>query len=230
MADQAHVDHLGTGREAWNQWRAMNPKIIPDLRKATLRGADLSGFNFFKTNLSGAHLSNANLESAVLAKAHLWGSHLRKTNLKDSDLRSADARGADFTQSCLHGAVAHWAVFSQAQFVKSDLRLADLSGADLELAVFMGTDLRRANLSSCRVFGVSAWDLNLDQAVQSNLVITKRSASQVQVDNLEVAQFIYLLLNNKKNPTRHRHDHIQSGPHPWPVHTRAEDDTGCHSR
>jgi hypothetical protein len=35
-------------------------------------------------------------------------------------------------------------------------------------------------------------------AVQSNLVITPHNESPIQVDNLEVAQFIYLLLNNER--------------------------------
>jgi hypothetical protein len=38
----------------------------------------------------------------------------------------------------------------------------------------------------------------LERTLQSNLVITPTTESPIQVDNLEVAQFIYLLLNNKK--------------------------------
>ena len=38
----------------------------------------------------------------------------------------------------------------------------------------------------------------LEGAIQSNLVITPEDESAIQVDNLEVAQFIYLLLNNEK--------------------------------
>jgi hypothetical protein len=48
------------------------------------------------------------------------------------------------------------------------------------------------------VFGISVWDVNLKGAIQSNLVITPPRQSIVQVDNLEVAQFIYLILNNSK--------------------------------
>lgn len=36
------------------------------------------------------------------------------------------------------------------------------------------------------------------RTIQSNLVITPERESPIQVDNLEVAQFIYLLLNNEK--------------------------------
>ena len=48
------------------------------------------------------------------------------------------------------------------------------------------------------MYGISAWDLNLEGTRQSNLIITPNAESPIQVDNLEVAQFIYLLLNNER--------------------------------
>ncbi len=48
------------------------------------------------------------------------------------------------------------------------------------------------------MYGISAWNVRLEGAIQSNLVITPPNESPIQVDNLEVAQFIYLLLNNEK--------------------------------
>ena len=48
------------------------------------------------------------------------------------------------------------------------------------------------------MYGISAWNVRLEGAIQSNLVITPDDESPIQVDNLEVAQFIYLLLNNEK--------------------------------
>ena len=48
------------------------------------------------------------------------------------------------------------------------------------------------------VYGIFAWDLKLDGTVQSNLVITPVGQATIQVDNLDVAQLIYLLLNNDK--------------------------------
>ena len=58
--------------------------------------------------------------------------------------------------------------------------------------------MKEANLTSCSVYGISAWNVHLKGATQSNLVITPEGESAIQVDNLEVAQFIYLLLNNAK--------------------------------
>jgi hypothetical protein len=69
-----------------------------------------------------------------------------------------------------------------------DLSKADLSRADLHGATLIGVDLT----------GTSVWNARLDGAIQSNLVIKHRAESVILVDNLEVAQFIYLLLNNAK--------------------------------
>jgi hypothetical protein len=53
-------------------------------------------------------------------------------------------------------------------------------------------------LKDCRIYGVSAWDVQLAGAVQLNLIITPEDQSTITVDNLKIAQFIYLLLNNEE--------------------------------
>jgi hypothetical protein len=61
------------------------------------------------------------------------------------------------------------------------------------------TDLRGASLADCSVYGASVWDVKLnDQTKQHNLVITPRDQPAITVDNIKVAQFIYLLLNNQE--------------------------------
>jgi hypothetical protein len=62
-----------------------------------------------------------------------------------------------------------------------------------------GKIVRLLILTGCRIHGVSAWRLTLDGATkQQNLVITTPFESEITVDNIEVAQFVYLLLNNEK--------------------------------
>ena len=53
-------------------------------------------------------------------------------------------------------------------------------------------------MTSCSIYGISAWDVDLEGATQNNLVITRQSEPTITVDNLKVAQFIYLLLSNKE--------------------------------
>jgi hypothetical protein len=60
------------------------------------------------------------------------------------------------------------------------------------------TDLTDADLTGCRIYGVSAWNLRLERTKQENLVITREDEPEITVDDIEVAQFIYLMLNNQK--------------------------------
>jgi hypothetical protein len=70
--------------------------------------------------------------------------------------------------------------------------MADLRGSKLT-----GTDLEKANLTGCSIYGISAWNVRLKDAKQSGLIITLPNEPTITVDNLDVAQFIYLLLNNE---------------------------------
>jgi hypothetical protein len=85
-----------------------------------------------------------------------------------------------------------------ANLAAAKLTRASLSGADLFSVVLVDTDFTGADLTGCRIYGVSAWNLKLEGAKQQNLVITTVGEPEVSVDNIEVAQFIYLLLNNPK--------------------------------
>jgi uncharacterized protein YjbI with pentapeptide repeats len=95
------------------------------------------------------------------------------------------------------------------ELLKPDLRGANLQGANLEGTNLSGanlngaqlieTDLRDATLTGSSVYGVSVWDIKVnDRTKQQNLIITGRGEPIITVDNIKVAQFIYLLLNNQE--------------------------------
>jgi Pentapeptide repeats (8 copies) len=102
---------------------------------------------------------------------------------------------ADFTGADLSGANLF-----EADLRRAKLSGADLFGADLQGATLVQTDLTGADLTGCKIYGISAWKLNLEGAKQQNLIITDILVGEpeVTVDNIEVAQFIYLLLHNPK--------------------------------
>jgi hypothetical protein len=87
-----------------------------------------------------------------------------------------------------------------ANFMRANLSGADLTGAVLSCAILIEAKFQRATLTACSVYGISAWNVDLTDSEQSSLIITPsdRDEPQVTVDNLEVAQFIYLLLNNER--------------------------------
>jgi hypothetical protein len=56
--------------------------------------------------------------------------------------------------------------------------------------------MRKATLTGCSIFGISAWGVELEGATQDSLVITPANEPTITVDNLKIAQFIYLVLDN----------------------------------
>jgi len=76
---------------------------------------------------------------------------------------------------------------------------ANLRGANLRQSILIQTNLRDVNLTGAFIYGTSVWDVNLEGAIQRDLVVTDRfEPTTITVDNLEVAQFIHLLLRNTK--------------------------------
>jgi len=204
MPNRQHVDIIKSGVDVWNKWKNDNYKAKVDLKNSSLKGANLcrvnlKGANLCRANLKGANLSEANLRGANLSKANLGGA-----NFRGADLYVADLRGADLSESNLSEVNLRRANLSVA-----NLRGANLSGANLRQATFVKTILEKANLTDCYIYGISAWDIKLnEETIQLDLVITPESTPKITVDNIEVAQFIYLLLNNKR--IRHVIDTITS--------------------
>src|SRR2546421_249509 len=86
----------------------------------------------------------------------------------------------------------------EANLRDTNLRGANLRRANLTGATLVETNFVEATLTNCRIYGISAWNVGLEGAKQDSLVITREGEPTITVDNLEVAQFIYLLLNHKK--------------------------------
>lgn len=76
------------------------------------------------------------------------------------------------------------------------LLLDNLRNANLSGAIVVEANLENAVLSGCSIYGIAAWDVQLQGAEQLNLTITPKGQPIITVDNLKIAQFIYLLLNN----------------------------------
>lgn len=237
MYNQAHLDKLNEGVDAWNQWRKSNPELIPELRRANLSGIHLAGADFSKAQMLGVNFAGADLTSANFSDAVL-SSHWEKGIFRDADLSGADLSRAniyeanfiganlsniiapeanlgwnDFTNANLSGAQLQDANLGGSNFHGTNLSGADLSEAFLDSARFASANLDGTNLSDCKVYGTSAWDVHItDQTIQNNLTITKTplpvrwypdekgkvAENMLMVNDLEVAQFIYLIMRNAK--------------------------------
>jgi uncharacterized protein YjbI with pentapeptide repeats len=184
-----------------------------DLSYASLNNADLSYADLTGADLIGATLSRAKLTFANLSRAQmnyysdrddgtsitdLRETDLSGANLNDADMRSAILYGANLTDANLKNAKLSDANLYNADLIKSNLTGADLTGANLSLADLVETNLSGATITGCRIYGISAWNVKMENTVQKDLVISNEDEPVVTVDNLEVGQFIYLMLNNTK--------------------------------
>jgi hypothetical protein len=169
-----------------------------DLTRANLAGANLTGANLAEADLTRASLTGANLAGANLTGANLAEADLRMADLSKTNLSKANLSKANLETANLAGAKLAGAHLVGANLKVAKLAGANLAGASLSTAILIHTNLTNADLTGCRVYGISAWDLKLKGAKQRDLVITAFGQPEITVDNLEVAQFIYLLLHNEK--------------------------------
>ena len=198
MSNPEHARILMQGSRTWNAWRAAHPTVRPDLSRIRFHGINLSA-----ALLSGVDLWRADLSSANLTGADLSNANLFRAGLSDANFDSADLRGADLGKATLGGCRLVRSQLQGAALLAADLegaalRFANLAGADLSKAQLVKTNLTSANIVGCRVYGTSVWDVCLTNTIQTNLIITPEEEAIVEVDNLEVAQFVYLLLNNQR--------------------------------
>lgn len=173
MANDEQLALLNTGVDAWNTWREKNQNEGVDLRNACLKDIDLA---------------ESNLVAADFYEADLSG----------SSLQLADLTGANFLGACLAGADLESAIMAEANLTETDLRGADMSRVHLERATMIGTMLEKAVLDDSNIYGVSAWDIVGCPESQNGLIVTLPSQPTVTVDDLQMAQFVHLLLRNKR--------------------------------
>src|SRR6266516_582794 len=171
------------------------------LSKANLSGVDLRGKDLWVTNLLGANLSRANLSGLArfppsLREANLLEANLSNADLSRKNLSETILTGANLSGTILTGANLSGANLSNQDLSNKDLSGADLSGANLSKTTLVGTNLANTKLKDCTIYGIAVWDVQLNGAEQINLTITPVDQPTISVDNLKIAQFIYLLLNN----------------------------------
>jgi hypothetical protein len=125
-ADSKHVEALRRGPRSWNQWRAQNPSITPNLTGIALSASErqMGPISGGPINFSFTRLRHASLRFATLS-----GANLEMADLSDADLGDARLDGAN-----LRGAELSGALLERADFAGARLGGANLAGANLKEA------------------------------------------------------------------------------------------------
>lgn len=184
-AQMSQIAILKEGVAVWNDWRSAHPEVRPLLYGSNLTQAAL-----------GVALDGVDFANAVLIGADLRGQRMRRANFHEANLGAANLHGADLTEGN----------FCRADLYETTLVQAILTNANLQGAQLAKTNLDGAHLVGCKVYGMAAWDLKLSSNTeQRDLSIRYRPAGspdsaeqEVKVDDVELAQAVYLVLNNTK--------------------------------
>lgn len=208
MANKGHLNILRQGADAWNAWRVANRHIRPELsqmdfEKEVRSGPGfydlphLSGFDFSGSNLNGVMLRNSIVEHcsfddclinfADLCFTNFLECTFRSTSMRVTKIGSASFEECEFENADLAYCTAEETSFKGSSILGSSLNHVQLVKADLSDVVLHNTS----------VYGISAWDLELEGAKQSDLMIADDEPT-LTVDSIEVAQFICLLVKNSK--------------------------------
>jgi len=177
----------------WNADLKLSQLDNTNLIRANLQNADLRMALMNNSFLSSANLTGANLQGASLRSADLNDANLDSSNLVEADLSGANLRGTFLCGSNLTSAN-----FAGANFSEANLENAILDNADMTKTILIETNLNNATIQGAKVYGISAWNIEKKGLIQKDLVITRDDEPIITVDDLEMAQFIYLMLNNQK--------------------------------
>jgi uncharacterized protein YjbI with pentapeptide repeats len=180
-----------------NSWLDNCRLTYANLKDAILRQADLSESNLNGANLSGADLSEANLSRATISRqiyVTFENNERKETNDNQYYIERATSEHiADLTDANLKGAILSYTNLNGAI-----LRRAQLNNCYLIEASLVGAKVDGADVSGSTVYGINVWDLEGDFKEQRDLIITRKGDPKITIDNIKVAQFVYLILDNKE--------------------------------
>lgn len=97
-ADPRHIDILRRGPRPWNEWRAENPSVQPNLVGVSLSIGDRQ---LGPINGGPVNFARVRFRHAFLCFATLTGADLRDADLADADLRDARLEGANLCGASL---------------------------------------------------------------------------------------------------------------------------------
>lgn len=181
MAESEHARILCQGAHAWNTWRADNADVTPDLRRMHIP------FDYqVDGTLEGANFRGAKMSSFVgLGGDRDWSGAIPSMS------------GADFTGADLTGATFFRVNFRDACFRDAILDRAEFEYAHLERAQMIGTSIQGATFRKVGVYGIAAWDVaSSEGTVFEDVLVSGPDSTPIEVDHLDVAQFIYMLVHN----------------------------------
>jgi len=203
MAKEEHLKILANGVDFWNNWRAREPEVVPDLseegfrcrilcveketegaKEFNIKAMNLQGINLKYANLHGTYLTKINLQGADFTGADLTGVMLSFSNLQNADFTNANLQESIITEANLQKAC-----FYGANLAKGNLTNVNLQGANLQKSNLTKSCLLNANLTEANLYGAILRETFLRQAnlTKATLKEATLQGADLQYANIEGA-------------------------------------------
>lgn len=156
-----HVHYMPRAHEGDEEYGA---RVRFQVEALLVSGEPLADYDFTGADLSGLDFSGRDLSMSFLEAARLEGCKFVGANLQGTVLARANLKGAVFTRAKLKGANLGEAICTEALFD---------GGVDASEAVFVRTDLRRANLRGMLLHKADINEALLDGADLSGIVASE---------------------------------------------------------
>ena len=166
-----------------------------NLRESLIIQSNITNCRFINTDLTQTSLAFTNVSDSKfidcdLSRTLLFSSNYYKTEFNGSDFEHADIRSSEFEECTFGRSKLHGSNCSGSEFYSCNMTFADFSGCVLNGAKLIGSDI-----SNSLVYGVNAWDVEIDEeTIQRNLYIDNDGPS-ITVDNIKIAQFLHTILS-----------------------------------
>ena len=171
---------------------------IAELPRLEFENRYFFGFNFSRikwnhldcknTTFKNCNFSKSDLTSAIFNHCVFENCNFEKSNLINSNLNFTEFNNCNFNNCNLSKSEQFLTVFESCTMLNASLMWSRL----------IGTKISNSSICNSKIFGASIWDLKLYNSITRDLIISKRNEPEIKIDNIEIAQFIYLLLNNQK--------------------------------
>lgn len=200
------IDGASFERADLRQVKMCNAEGAARFSHAQMDRIDMFAGIFDGSDFSSATLVDARLEQISAMGAHFIATNLLRANLKNATLNSPESMPnsaktrfdmADLSQADLSFSKMSFVNLRGANLSRATLNNTSLNYANLEEVRMIGTELKGATITGSSIYGISAWDLGIDENTkQGDLIISKLGEAAISVDDLEVAQFMYMLMHN----------------------------------
>ena len=182
-----------------------------ELKKAAFKNSDISYAEFSESNLSDAYF----LDTLSLRTQFNY-SLFRNTKFQNFDAISADFTGSKLHNVSIDSSKIDFCIFEAAifenttisktslmvsSFYKTDLSYSKFLDCRFKGSLFIKTNVEQSTFENCNIFGISCWKISGTPRLTKNLNISDYKEPPITLDNLENAQFLYLLLSNSRIPS-----------------------------